>query len=89
MGIAPFWGIVRHTHGLNGDLIYDAQSNQGDSGAPVLNLAGECVGSTNRSRCPYGRETRTIEVHGMANATPMDKINELLDKWCEEYEIEL
>lgn len=89
MGIAPFWGIVRHTHGLNGDLIYDAQSNQGDSGAPVLNLAGECVGINKSVTVSVRRETRTIEVHGMANATPMDKINELLDKWCEEYEIEL
>lgn len=89
MGIAPFWGIVRHTHGINGNLVYDAQSNQGDSGGPVLNLAGECVGINKSVTVSVRRESHTIEVHGMANATPADKIRELLESWCKKYNIEL
>lgn len=89
MGIAPFWGIVRHTHGINGNLVYDAQSNQGDSGGPVLNLAGECVGINKSVTVSVRRESHTIEVHGMANATPADKIRELLEIWCKKYNIQL
>lgn len=77
MGLAPFTGIVRFVKNTDGDLMYTAPSNPGDSGGPVFNRQGECIG-INKSK------TVTINNKPAAaytNATPMDKINEMLYKW--------
>lgn len=78
MGLAPFTGVVRFTKSREGNLVYTAPSNPGDSGGPVFNRLGECIGIN---------KSRTVAVNGAAaeayaNATPMDKIVELLTKWC-------
>lgn len=85
MGLAPFTGIVRFTQNDEGDLVYTAPSNPGDSGGPVFNRIGECIGIN---------KSKTVTVNGesadsYANATPMDKIDALLKKWTGENNIEL
>lgn len=85
MGLAPFTGIIRFTHNGNGNMVYTAPSNPGDSGGPVFNRKGECIGIN---------KSRTLTVNGTAadayaNATPMDKINELLVQWTSKTNIKL
>lgn len=79
MGLAPFTGVVRFTKNDSGNLVYTAPSNPGDSGGPVLNRQGECIG-INKSKT---FAVNNVSADGYANATPMDKVNELLKKWCE------
>ncbi len=85
MGLAPFSGVVRFTKNSDGDLVYTAPSNPGDSGGPVFNRRGECIG-INKSRT-----TKVDDTHaeGYANATPMDTIDALLGKWTKAGGIEL
>ena len=85
MGLAPFTGVVRFTKNDSGNLVYTAPSNPGDSGGPVLNRQGECIG-INKSKT---LSVNHVSADGYANATPMDKIDELLKKWCEANGIEL
>lgn len=89
MGIAPVEGIVRYTHNNEGNLVYTALSNHGDSGGPVFNMAGECVGINKSIVVSVTRGDSTVEVQGITNATPMDKIDELLDRWCKDNHIKL
>ncbi len=77
MGLAPFTGVVRFTQNDSGNLVYTAPSNPGDSGGPVLNRQGECIG-INKSKT---LAVNNVSADGYANATPMDKIDELLGKW--------
>lgn len=79
MGLAPFTGVVRFTKNNSGNLVYTAPSNPGDSGGPVLNRQGECIG-INKSKT---LAVNKVSADGYANATPMDKIEELLKKWCD------
>lgn len=77
MGLAPFAGVVRFVKNDNGDLVYTAPSNPGDSGGPVFNRQGECIGIN---------KSKTVSVNGefsdgYTNATPMDEIDKLLFKW--------
>lgn len=85
MGLAPFTGVVRFTKNNNGDLVYTAPSNPGDSGGPVLNRQGECIG-INKSKT---LRVNNMLADGYANATPMDQIDELLQKWCDSNNIKL
>lgn len=78
MGISPFPGGVRCTKNRSGNLVHTAPSNPGDSGGPVLNRQGECIG-INKSRT---LTVNNVSADGYVNATPMDKIDELLKKWC-------
>ncbi len=85
MGLAPLSGIVRFTKDGDGNLVHTAPSNPGDSGAPVFNRKGECIGIN---------KSKTVKVNekaadGIANATPMDTIEALLNKWCKSNHIEL
>ncbi len=79
MGLAPFTGVVRFTKNDDGNLVYTAPSNPGDSGGPVLNRCGECIG-INKSKTVA---VNNVSADGYANATPMDTIEKLLKKWCE------
>lgn len=85
MGLAPFTGVIRFTKNHEGNLVYTAPSNPGDSGGPVFNRLGECIGIN---------KSKTVAVNGAtaeayANATTMDKINELLTKWTKHNDIKL
>ena len=89
MGLAPFSGIVKFTHDEDGNLVYTAPSNPGDSGAPVFNRQGECVGINKSITAMVNCGGTSIIAQGLTNATPMDRINELLKDWCEEHDIKL
>lgn len=78
MGLSPFTGVVRFTKNDKGNLVYTAPSNPGDSGGPVLNRKGECIG-INKSKTVA---VKNVTADAYANATPMDKVNELLKIWC-------
>lgn len=77
MGLIPSIGTVKLCRNDNGDLVHSAPTNSGDSGGPVLNNRGECIG-VNKSRT---EKFDDIPVFGMANATPADTVKELLKKW--------
>lgn len=77
MGLAPCIGNIRFTKNDSGNLVYTIPSNPGDSGGPVFNRNGECIGMN---------KSKTVAVNGTvaegyANAIPMDAIDELLQKW--------
>ena len=78
MGLAPFSGIIRFTKDPQGNLVYTAPSNSGDSGAPVFDRFGQCIGINKSQTTAVNGE----EAHGYSNATPMDVIDVLLDKWA-------
>ncbi len=85
MGLAPFSGMVRYTKDDSGNLVYTAPSNPGDSGGPVFNRKGECIG-INKSRTT---KVDANDANLFANATPMDRIDKLLKKWCDSNDITL
>lgn len=77
-GLAPFPGTIRFPKTDQGNLVFMANANQGDSGGPVFNSEGECI-AINKSRMIA---FQGIEVTGFNNATPMDQIEQLLKKWA-------
>lgn len=83
MGLAPFTGVIRFTKNNIGDLVYTAPSNPGDSGGPVLNRQGVCIG-VNKSKT---LTVNNVSADGYANATPMDEIDGLLKKWTKQSNI--
>lgn len=89
MGLAPLSGDVKFPHDSNGNLVTTVPSNHGDSGGPVFNSKGECVGINKSVIVAISDGSNTVEAQGITNATPMDKIDELLAKWCRQYSIEL
>ncbi len=50
-----------------------------------MNRNGECIG-INKSKT---FTVDNVSADGYVNATPMDKIEELLNKWCKSNNIEL
>ncbi len=85
MGIAPFTGIIRFTKDDDGDLIYTAPSNPGDSGGPVLNRQGECIGINKLKIVAIDGTT----ADGYAAATSSEVISKVLYKWTSNNNIEL
>lgn len=83
MGIAPFTGVIRFVKDAEGDLVYTAPSNPGDSGGPVFNRKGECIG-INKSKT---KSFNGKEAEGYANATPMSTIDLLLKKWIKDTDV--
>lgn len=76
-GLAPFSGTVRFVRDEDGNLVYTAPSNPGDSGGPVFNRRGECIGIGKSRTMSVGGDTATA----YSNATPMDTVEALLAKW--------
>ena len=76
-GVAPSQGIVRFTENEFGNLVHTALSNPGDSGAPVFNRKGECIG-IHKSKTVES-DSNYVEAYG--NATTVKTINALLRKW--------
>lgn len=85
MGLAPCVGIIRFTKNDFGDLVYTVPSNPGDSGAPVLNRSGVCIGVNKSKSVAINGES----ADGYSNATPMDDVKKLLDKWIKTNDISL
>ncbi|MDR3263098.1 MAG: serine protease [Clostridiales bacterium] len=88
MGLAPFTGTVKFTRDVSGNLVYTAPSNPGDSGGPVCNRIGECIG-INKSiiKTVAIGGGKPVDANGMTNATPMDEIDKLLGKWTAAHNI--
>ncbi len=85
MGLAPFSGVVRFTKDDEGNLVYTAPSNPGDSGGPVFNRKGECIGINKSRTVSFDSQ----EAEGYANATPMDSIDACLARWIKVNDIRL
>lgn len=78
-GLSPVEGVVKYTElKSDEDLVYSALTNHGDSGGPVLNKNGECVG-INKSRTVSVGEDNTAQ--GLTNATSAKTILKLLSIW--------
>ena len=85
-GLAPVAGTVKFPHAADdGDLIYTAPTNNGDSGGPVLNRKGECVGINKSITVSVTRAGQTLKAQGLTNATAADKIERLVNDWKKEY----
>ena len=89
MGLAPLSGDVKFPHDGSGNLVTTVPSNHGDSGGPMFNSKGECVGINKSVVVAVQDGSTRVEAQGITNATPMDKIDKLLEKWCKQYSIEL
>lgn len=85
MGLAPCIGYIRFAKNDNGNLVYTVPTNPGDSGGPVFNRAGECIG-INKSKTVA---VNNVAADGYANATPMDTVMQLLEKWTKLNQITL
>jgi len=85
-GLAPVGGIVKFPNFRNGeDLVYSALTNSGDSGSPVINRRGECIAIHKAREDEHGGR----QARGIAYATPVVKILELLREWNEKHELHL
>ena len=83
-GLAPLTGTVKFPHRKCGDeLVYTAQTNSGDSGSPVINRHGYCIGIHKAREDESGRR----DARGIAYATPADEITKLLEKWKKEFNL--
>lgn len=72
MGLAPLPGVIKYVRNSEGLLVYTAPSNHGDSGGPVLDRKGSCIGINS---------SITVGANGHTNAVPSNTALELLDKW--------
>lgn len=82
-GLAPVSGIIKFPHKseFDNDLVYTAMTNSGDSGSPIINRHGECVGIHKAREDERGRTS----ARGIAYGTPADIISKLLEKWSEKH----
>lgn len=76
-GLKPSDGIISVTKDSDGDMVHSAPVNPGDSGGPVFINTGVCVGINKKRLLNVDGE----RADGISYATPMDKIDELLNKW--------
>lgn len=87
-GLAPVSGTVKFTHDrADNDLIYTAPTNNGDSGGPVLNRKGECVGINKSVTVSVSNGSTTVHAQGLTNATAADDIKELIQTWKKRYKL--
>ena len=78
-GLAPITGTVKFPcNEKSGNLVYTAPSNSGDSGSPVINRDGNCIGI-------HKAREGSDNSRGIAYATPADKIVKQLEKWKTEH----
>ena len=85
LGVAPISGMVRVVENNYGNLVINCNIQHGDSGGPVLNKWGECIGINKSITTHVGSK----HAHELANATHADTIKQLLEKWCAQYNIKL
>ncbi len=77
-GLAPNKGTVKNPcYEKSGDLIYSAQTNGGDSGSPLINRRGLCIGIHKAREDENGAKN----ARGIAYATSADEIKKLLQTW--------
>ena len=87
-GLAPVIGSVKFTNKGAGkfDIVYSAQTNGGDSGSPLIDRQGRCIGI---HKAREGDDGSARSIRGIAYATTAKKIKELLSKWKDEYRLDL
>ena len=87
-GLAPVIGSVKFTNkgAAKFDIMYSAQTNGGDSGSPLIDRKGRCIGI---HKAREGDDGSTRSIRGIAYATTAKKIKELLDKWSNDYKLDL
>ena len=82
-GLAPTTGNIKFTNHNNKDnLMYTAPSNSGDSGSPILNKNGFCIGIHKARESSEGSR-------GIALGTPADAIRKLLEQWKKQYDLDI
>lgn len=87
-GLAPVIGTIKFPGktDMKNDIIYSAMTNGGDSGSPLIDREGRCVG-IHKAREAEGEGPGGIR--GIAYATNADTIKELLKKWSAEHKLDL
>lgn len=81
-GLAPAEGTVKFSSAnRSGNLVHTTPSNNGDSGSPVLNTSGECIGIHKSSTVGATIGSKTISAVGLSNATTAKNIRFLLSRW--------
>lgn len=85
-GLAPVIGSIKFTNKRKFDIVYSAQTNGGDSGSPLIDRRGNCIGI---HKAREGENGGPGSIRGIAYATTADKIKELLLKWKKEYKLDL
>ena len=81
-GLAPISGTVKFAKSkYDGDLVFTAPTNKGDSGAPVINRNGECIGINKSSTEWILNGHGKIKANAIANATTAETILNLLTQW--------
>lgn len=87
-GLAPVIGSVKFTNKGAGksDIVYSAQTNGGDSGSPLIDRKGRCIGI---HKAREGDDGSAKSIRGIAYATTARKIKELLSKWKDDYRLDL
>ena len=84
-GLAPVAGNVKFPD-KGCDIVYCAQTNAGDSGSPLIDRKGRCIG-VHKARESEGKNDN--RVRGIAYATNANKIKELLRKWQDKHKLSL
>ena len=77
MALMPSIGEIRYENREEGSLLFRADTNHGDSGGPVLNRYGQCLG-VNCSRT-ISRNDDTV--YGFVNAVSARRVKQLLKEW--------
>ena len=85
-GLAPVIGSIKFTNKGKYDIVYSAQTNGGDSGSPLIDRRGTCIGI---HKAREGEDGSPKSIRGIAYATTADKIKDLLAKWKNEYNLDL
>ena len=88
-GLAPSCGYVRFSGQEEGqeDLVYSIPTNSGDSGSPIINRQGYCVGIHKARVEKVAGASSTV--NGFSLATPASTIKELLNSWTKKHKINL
>lgn len=85
-GLAPISGMIKFPRAkMDDNLVYTAPSNSGDSGGPLFDRDGNCIGIHKSSTESVSIGNERIKARGLANATPAEDILKLVEKWKEKH----
>lgn len=89
MGLAPIMGTVKFPRNNEDNLVTTLPINNGDSGSPVFDRRGVCIGIVKSATVAVKCGGTTVQANNVSNAVPMSIIDELLDRWCKQYNVKL
>lgn len=87
MGLAPISGMIKFTKDDDDNLVTTVPLNEGDSGSPVFNTSGVCIGINKSVTTSVTSGNHKMTAQCISNATPMSVIDRILDGWCKKYNI--